>query len=365
MSAQPSVSPLTELTSPDWQVRKDGVQLVVQVLQKSPSPELVAKFAEELARLARDEKWEVRNAVALAVQHLRHDEFDRIMARLLEDPHFDVRRSAQLTLRRRRQATALGPWSEEISLSTKEHEQYLRKNFPAAVVNRAIKISEKRLELFIKTSAHELRRVITPLSSRITKARRLLPAKSPKKLREDLAKAEERCDFLARLLENMELWTQQFKPTFGKENLRSMVEEASSLVREGFEKKRPELRVATTLQIDPDIRLDAPRARLIQAFGNIIQNSYEAIKKQGAIKISALAQDETVRIRFEDNGCGMSAETREVAMRPFTTTKNSTGFGLAITYKIIHEECRGDIEIPPAEKGSVVDVVLPRQQRLD
>lgn len=367
-SSEPLIAPeeqIAELTSPDWQVRKDGVQLAIQLLQKSPTPELVAKFAGEFSRLAGDEKWEVRNAVALAAQYLRHEEFDRIIAKLLEDTHFDVRRSAQSTLRKRRQATALGPWSEEISLSTKEHEQYLRKNFPAGVVNRALKISEKRMDLFIKTSVHELRRVITPLNSRITKAKRLIPSKAPRKLREDLDKAEERCEFLARLLEKMQLWTQEFKPVFAKESLRSMVEEASNLVREGFEGRSPRLRVKTTIQIDPEIRLDAPRARLIQAFLNIIHNSYEAIKKQGLINIAATAQNDVVIIRFEDNGIGMSAETRAVAMRPFTSTKNSTGFGLAITYKIVHEECRGDVEILPTEKGTVIEVTLPRQQRAD
>jgi signal transduction histidine kinase len=161
----------------------------------------------------------------------------------------------------------------------------------------------------------------------------------------------------------MQLWTQEFKPVFAKESLRSMVEEASNLVREGFEDKNPQLRVKTTIKIDPEIRLDAPRARLIQAFLNIIHNSYEAIKKQGIINISATTQNDAIIIRFEDNGSGMSAETRAVAMSPFTSTKNSTGFGLAITYKIVHEECRGDVEILPVDKGCIIEVTLPRQQQ--
>lgn len=356
---------LIDLHSTDWQVRMEAVQIASEILQSSPPSDAVAKLASEFSRLATDEKWEVRNAVAVAVRYLRHNDFDKILAKLLEDSHYDVRRSAEISVRKRRQASALGPWSEEISLSTKEHEQYLRKSFPSAVANRALKISEKRLELFIKTSSHELKRVITPLASRITKAKRLVPIRAPKKLREHLEKAEERCEFLTKLLEDMEAWTQESKQEFRKENLKSVMEEALNLVRECFEKRKPDLKVDSSIQIEADIWLDVPRPRIILAFSNIIQNSYEAIKREGTVKITAHSQNGAVHIRFEDNGSGMSAETRSVAMRPFTSTKGSTGFGLAIAYKIIHDECKGDIEIPPTDKGSIVEVLLPRHHGTD
>jgi signal transduction histidine kinase len=354
------------ISDDSWLVRREAVQRVASALESSTDLSLHSSMAEHLAKLAEDGKWEVRSAVARSLQHLRSPLVDKTLARLLDDPHYDVRRSAEQTLRKKRQATPPGEWGEESSLSIKEHEAHLRRTLPAPVAARALKISQKRLELFARVSAHELKRILTPLKSRINKARKSL-GKGGKRDEAvaHLAKAQERCEHIERILEYMKDWTAEVEPQIHKEKLRSMIEEALSLVREYFEATAPALKVKGFVDVDRKLIIDAPRARLIQAFRNIIQNSYEAIAtagSRGTVRITAVAEGDKVRISFEDDGCGMSDETRRDALQPFTSTKNSTGFGLPIADKIIRNECRGELDIQPQDKKwTRLLVTLPRE----
>ncbi len=116
-----------------------------------------------------------------------------------------------------------------------------------------------------------------------------------------------------------------------------------------------------------ELRIDAHRHRLLQAFTNIVQNAYEAYDRprtRGRIEIAARRRGEHVAIRFADNGCGMSEEARCDAFKLYSTKKpDGTGFGLPLAKKIVETEHRGSIELV-SEKGggTTVTVVLPIAQ---
>jgi signal transduction histidine kinase len=67
-----------------------------------------------------------------------------------------------------------------------------------------------------------------------------------------------------------------------------------------------------------------------------------------------------VRIRVEDNGCGMTEEEQKALFKPFYTTKaKGTGLGLVIVKKML-TMMKGTIEITSRKnRGTVVDVALP------
>lgn len=97
---------------------------------------------------------------------------------------------------------------------------------------------------------------------------------------------------------------------------------------------------------------------LNQVFMNLLVNAIDAIDERDAqrtitemkqhpssIEITtAILSNQTVILRFRDNGPGMPAEVRDRIFEPFFTTKPSgkgTGLGLSISYQIVVEQHGG------------------------
>ena len=105
-------------------------------------------------------------------------------------------------------------------------------------------------------------------------------------------------------------------------------------------------------------------------FINLIRNAIQAMDSGGGLVVSASlisagTQDasnnpNSVEIRVEDTGCGMTPEAVERAFEPFFTTKGSgTGLGLAIVKKIVDAHS-GRIELESdAGRGTTAKVFLP------
>ena len=72
---------------------------------------------------------------------------------------------------------------------------------------------------------------------------------------------------------------------------------------------------------------------------------------------------EAVRIEIEDNGPGMSEESRKRVFEPFFTTKKvgeGTGLGLSVSYFIVVENHGGQMEVESVPgQGTTFTVVLP------
>jgi signal transduction histidine kinase len=89
---------------------------------------------------------------------------------------------------------------------------------------------------------------------------------------------------------------------------------------------------------------------IAQIITNLIMNSiihgFEGIE-EGRIKICVIKVEHGMRLRYEDNGKGMSEESLEKVFDPFFTTrkgKGGTGLGMNIVYKLIKDSLHGSIE---------------------
>lgn len=108
--------------------------------------------------------------------------------------------------------------------------------------------------------------------------------------------------------------------------------------------------------------IEAYGGQLNQVFMNILDNAIGAIEGNGDIWIRALFTNNNVRVEIEDNGSGMSEETKQKVFNPFFTTKpvgQGTGLGMSITYKVIKNH-NGDIEIETQQGiGTKFIITLP------
>lgn len=114
--------------------------------------------------------------------------------------------------------------------------------------------------------------------------------------------------------------------------------------------------------------------QLQEVFFNLIDNAYDAMQEkkeelkdeeyEPIIKISAVPQNNTLNIYFEDNGMGIKDEDKEKLFAPFFTTKLSskkgTGLGLYVIRKLIEENHKGRVTYYSKRmQGTRVYIQLP------
>jgi signal transduction histidine kinase len=114
--------------------------------------------------------------------------------------------------------------------------------------------------------------------------------------------------------------------------------------------------------------------KLNQVFMNLMSNALFAIEKnlndghidQGELIIRTKKSRSATVIELEDNGCGMSKETRQKIFEPFFTTKDvgeGTGLGLSIAYTILQQH-HARVEVrSELTKGSRFRITLPKNIR--
>lgn len=110
----------------------------------------------------------------------------------------------------------------------------------------------------------------------------------------------------------------------------------------------------------------ADQSKLQQVFLNLTANAIDSIenadKKEGRIHIKTWQDNESIFIRFKDNGPGVPKEYERKIFDPFFTTKKTgkgTGLGLSISYNIVVKMggmIRFENNIPT---GAVFTIKLP------
>jgi len=110
--------------------------------------------------------------------------------------------------------------------------------------------------------------------------------------------------------------------------------------------------------------IESDKGQLQQVFLNLINNAFQALKKDGRVGI--LIEDrepDHVMVTISDNGPGIDKEDLEHIFEPFFTTRSEgTGLGLAITYGIVRK-LRGEITVESAVgQGTAFHVLLPRKR---
>ncbi len=132
-----------------------------------------------------------------------------------------------------------------------------------------------------------------------------------------------------------------------------------ALAQEDFAKK--EIRIESTVDRKAVSVYADPRA-LQQVLLNVFTNAADALNGRKDPKISVRATKEAgmVRIRVEDNGCGIAVDRLSDVLKPFYTTKtHGTGLGLMIIKKLL-AGMNGTMEIASREGiGTCVDVFIP------
>lgn len=103
---------------------------------------------------------------------------------------------------------------------------------------------------------------------------------------------------------------------------------------------------------------------LKQLYFNLIKNSMEAMDGGGAISISALFDDNCVKISISDTGCGIDQDEINRIFEPYFTTKtDGHGLGMMICREIVKSH-GGSISISSKKgEGTSVAISFPRKDK--
>ena len=132
--------------------------------------------------------------------------------------------------------------------------------------------------------------------------------------------------------------------------------------------KAAEAGIAMTLEADGDPgTFEADASALSAALVNLLENAVDACRADGSkkehyVRVSVKGLSDAVEVRIEDNGIGMTEETRTKLFTLFFSSKGKggTGIGLYVARQVVMQH-GGRIEVASVKgEGSTFTVTMPR-----
>ena len=160
------------------------------------------------------------------------------------------------------------------------------------------------------------------------------------------------------LTKQLLLFAQGIPPTYTPINPVIVLQELLPILRHIVGNKATlEIDTVTTSHL-----LNIPKENLERIFMNLIQNSIDAIKEKGEIRLSIQEEHNPSSqwiICVQDDGIGMPQSILDRAIEPYFSSKEGTGLGLSTIHGLI-DQVNGSLEINSAiNNGTLVTIKIP------
>lgn len=385
VSAQDIQGLLEGLQHPSWTRKADALRTATARLASGAfDREDEVRLGPPILQAAKDQKWEVRKAAALALAEFRHlpsDAAHQTLNELACDSNRWVSQAAARAIHRVRSRShrakewALTEDTQDPTLQyifTRIREIGLRSMTPAQIYDLAMEIAEQSYRESAADTAHEIRTLLTPLEGYMAELGRHLAACGAVDATAEhyLTTAFARLQQIQLLVENLQIYSSPANADFAPVDLASLVREAVAIGSEQVLQDAKPPAVKQDIDTPEGLIIDALRERLIRAITNLVANAYQAMSEGGTLTVRAkLVGTDFVELTVSDTGQGMSAEMIEQARERFRTTRRDeggTGLGLPIAERIIEHDHRGEMSIDSAPgQGTRVIVTLPVRRELE
>jgi PAS domain S-box-containing protein len=281
--------------------------------------------------------------ISMLIPPDRLDEEDRILARLRAGErvyHFDtvrVRRSGQLvdvslTISPIRDETGRVVGASKIARDVTERKQAEERIYS---LMSQLKEDARRKDEFLAMLAHELRNPLAPLLNVLELLKR--GTGNGSMIEQVRTTLDRQLGHLARLVDDL---LDVNRITRGKLELRRERVQLASILHQAVEAGWPLCEAArhelsVTLPREP-IYLHADAVRLVQVFGNLLNNACKYTEPGGRIWVTAVREDDEVVVTVKDTGLGIPSDKLAAIFDMFTQVERTLersqgGLGLGLT----------------------------------
>ena len=145
------------------------------------------------------------------------------------------------------------------------------------------------------------------------------------------------------------------------ESVNSLIDNATGLYRQKFEKEQIEMRIQP---LDQDAEIFCHKADILHIIINLLNNAYYAAleSKDRWVELATKAEGNWIKILITDSGQGIEDQVAEKIFDPFFTTREvgmGRGLGLSIC-KGLSEEHGGDIAYDKSNPNTRFTVTFPK-----
>lgn len=171
----------------------------------------------------------------------------------------------------------------------------------------------------------------------------------------------------ARIVDNMLSFSRKGGSNFLPQSVAQLLERTLELAASDYDlKQNYDFRtIRIVREYDPVPEVPCEASQIQQVLLNLLKNAAQAMAGQPdpQIILRLIDRPDTVCLQVEDNGMGMTEETRKRVFEPFFTTKAvgvGTGLGLSVSYFIVAETHKGQLTVTSElEQGCCFSMELP------
>lgn len=238
----------------------------------------------------------------------------------------------------------------------------------ASKLNAELRREHSRKDSFLAMLGHELRNPLAPLVTSLDLLR--VHGTSPHALKRQLEVMSRQASHLSRLVEDL---LDVSRVSRGQIELRRQPVDLAEVLQEALEEARPLLarRGQQVVVRNPEERLvvDGDWVRLVQVFGNLVNNAAKYTDAGGRISLEALREEGFAVVRVKDSGIGISSEMLPVIFDLFTQAPEAPargdgglGIGLTLVRTLVElHDGKVTAESGGPGRGSTFVVRLPLQ----
>lgn len=205
-----------------------------------------------------------------------------------------------------------------------------------------LKTEKKSYENIIRMMAHEVNNSVGAVSSTLNVISDVLTQNKDNELIDVLPSVDasfDRCRHLGQFISNFAEVVKIPQPSFSNVSLNELARTVEALTYTECTRRNIKLFLELTKENDK-VRIDG--IQFEQVLVNIVKNAYEAIERNGEIRI--ITQSYPLSITIENNGPEIPEEIKQKLFTPFFTTKQSgQGIGLMFVREVlINHNCKFD-----------------------
>lgn len=213
---------------------------------------------------------------------------------------------------------------------------------------------------------HEINNPLTFIRANLDLLREVMPeGEDREETTELIDEMQEGTDRIARIVEDLRVFARP--PLEGVHAKTSVVSAVRATTR--MLSSQVASNVALTVDVPEQLHTALDERRFGQVLMAVLDNAVQATRGVSGPSVDIRArvgQEGQIKLTVEDNGAGMSAETRERAFEPFFTTKDvgaGTGLGLYVANSLL-QNGGGEIELfSRPGQGTRVVIWLPPAKR--